>query len=93
MHKFVLICLLGVLASAVVVVASECPNGDLSGNCAVGFEDVLILAQNWLGGGRNPGDIIPDSEINMLSSRSRRLGGQLGQGRRAGYNQRNQFRP
>ena len=37
--------------------ADECPVGDLSGDCEVGFPDVLTLASHWLGPAGGQGDI------------------------------------
>jgi len=65
MHRFLRMCLLMLLASAAIVVGSECPKGDLSGDCEIDFDDVWILAQHWLDPSGSQGDIIGSDGVNM----------------------------
>ena len=46
--------------------ASPCGSGaDLSGDCYVDFEDVKILADNWLAVGANQADLIGDGRVDF----------------------------
>ncbi|MCK4293945.1 MAG: lamin tail domain-containing protein, partial [Planctomycetes bacterium] len=40
--------------------------GDLSGDCRVGFEDVLSLADQWLAPAGSPADIVGDDGVDMI---------------------------
>ena len=65
MHRFIRMCLLTLLASAAIVVGSECPEGDLSGDCKIDFDDVWALAQYWLSPAGSQGDIVGSDGVNM----------------------------
>src|SRR4030042_6404143 len=44
---------------------AACLEGDVSGDCAVGFEDVWRLAEDWLYPAGSPADIIGDNGVDM----------------------------
>ena len=46
-------------------VGAACLEGDLSGDCAVGFDDVWRLAEDWLYPAGSPADIIGDNGVDM----------------------------
>jgi len=65
MPRFVRMCLVVLLGFAAIAPGSECPKGDLSGDCAIGFDDVWTLAQHWLNPAGSQGDIIGSDGVNM----------------------------
>ena len=46
-------------------VGAACLEGDLSGDCAVGFEDVWRLAEDWLDPAGSPADLIGNNGVDM----------------------------
>jgi len=57
--------LLTLFGCAAIAAGSECPTGDLSGDCAIDFDDVWAIAGYWLNGVGSEGDIIGGDGVNM----------------------------
>ncbi|MBN1818400.1 MAG: lamin tail domain-containing protein [Sedimentisphaerales bacterium] len=66
-----LLILIWIITAGVSVWAAQCPQGDLSGDCAVTIRDLLIFAEQWLDqpACQNPDvicpDFIPDGRIDI----------------------------
>ena len=67
MHKSAGLYLLGLFLAISIAgsVRAICLEGDLSKNCEVNFEDVLLLAGQWLDPVGSDADIIGDDGVNM----------------------------
>ncbi len=63
------ICIVIVLLFLVLPVChnavATCPTGDLNGDCLVTIDDLVIMAEHWLGAPGSPGDITGNNGVNL----------------------------
>lgn len=66
MAKSVKMLLPGVIAVSLSIccVKGDCPTGDLDRDCKVGFRDVRLFADQWLGGANEPADFSGGDGVN-----------------------------
>ncbi|MGD2095300.1 MAG: CotH kinase family protein, partial [Phycisphaerales bacterium] len=67
MLKFIKVLLFVLLLSQFLVcsVKADCPAGDINGDCKVSFQDIGILAEQWLAPPESPADLNGDDLVNM----------------------------